>query len=71
MQQSKLSRPWDGFRPTIVQDGVIPRTALPQILSEIEKLSVEIGLRVVRECISHAGDGNLHPLVLHDWRVAG
>ncbi|MGH9591822.1 MAG: FAD-linked oxidase C-terminal domain-containing protein, partial [Bryobacteraceae bacterium] len=53
----------------IVQDGVIPRTALPQILSEIEQLSVESGLRVAN--VFHAGDGNLHPLVLYDRRVAG
>ena len=53
----------------IVQDGVIPRTALPQILSEIEQLSVETGLRVAN--VFHAGDGNLHPLVLYDRRIAG
>jgi len=53
----------------IVQDGVIPRTALPQILSEIEQLSIETGLRVAN--VFHAGDGNLHPLVLYDRRIAG
>ena len=53
----------------IVQDGVIPRTALPRILSEIDKLSQESGLRVAN--VFHAGDGNLHPLVLYDPRIEG
>ncbi len=53
----------------IVQDGVIPRTALPRILSEIDKLSKDSGLRVAN--VFHAGDGNLHPLVLYDPRIEG
>jgi glycolate oxidase len=53
----------------IVQDGVIPRTALPQILSEIDELSRQTGLRVAN--VFHAGDGNLHPLVLYDRRISG
>src|SRR5215467_1164853 len=53
----------------IVQDGVIPRTALPQVLSEIDRLSKEVGLRVAN--VFHAGDGNLHPLVLYDQRIPG
>ncbi|HYX68286.1 MAG TPA: FAD-linked oxidase C-terminal domain-containing protein [Terriglobales bacterium] len=53
----------------IVQDGVIPRTALPKILSEIDKLSQQSGLRVAN--VFHAGDGNLHPLVLYDPRIEG
>lgn len=53
----------------IVQDGVIPRTALPQILRKIEQMSVAVGLRVAN--VFHAGDGNLHPLVLYDRRVTG
>jgi glycolate oxidase len=48
----------------IVQDGVIPRTALPQVLREIQQLSLAAGLRVAN--VFHAGDGNLHPLVLYD-----
>jgi glycolate oxidase len=52
-----------------VQDGVIPRTALPQVMSEIERLSKENGLRVAN--VFHAGDGNLHPLVLYDRGIAG
>src|ERR1700675_3340755 len=53
----------------IVQDGVIPRTALPKVMSEIDRLSKEAGLRVAN--VFHAGDGNLHPLVLYDRRISG
>ncbi len=53
----------------IVQDGVIPRTALPRVMSEIERLSKEAGVRVAN--VFHAGDGNLHPLVLYDRRTDG
>ncbi len=48
----------------IVQDGVVPRTALPQVLDRIAALSAESGIRVAN--VFHAGDGNLHPLVLFD-----
>ena len=47
-----------------VQDGVVPRTQLPQVLRTIEALSARHGLRVGN--VFHAGDGNLHPLVLYD-----
>ena len=53
----------------IVQDGVIPRTALPQVMNEIARLSQEAGIRVAN--VFHAGDGNLHPLVLYDRQIAG
>ena len=53
----------------IVQDGVLPRTALPEVLREIEELSTKFGLRVAN--VFHAGDGNLHPLVLYDERIEG
>jgi glycolate oxidase len=52
-----------------VQDGVVPRTRLPQVLRRIDELSQEHGLRVGN--VFHAGDGNLHPLVLYDGRVEG
>jgi len=52
-----------------VQDGVVPRTRLPQVLRRIDELSVEHGLRVGN--VFHAGDGNLHPLVLYDGAAAG
>jgi glycolate dehydrogenase FAD-linked subunit len=47
-----------------VQDGVVPRTRLPEVLRRIEELSHDYGLRVGN--VFHAGDGNLHPLVLYD-----
>jgi glycolate oxidase len=52
-----------------VQDGVVPRTRLPEVLRRIEELSAAGGLRVGN--VFHAGDGNLHPLVLYDARVPG
>jgi glycolate oxidase len=52
-----------------VQDGVIPRTRLPEVLERIEELSREYGLRVAN--VFHAGDGNLHPLVLYDSHIEG
>lgn len=48
----------------IVQDGVVPRTSLPRVLAEIDRLSAAYGIRVAN--VFHAGDGNLHPLVLFD-----
>jgi len=53
----------------IVQDGVIPRTALPEVLRRISALSAERGVRVAN--VFHAGDGNLHPLVLFDDAIPG
>jgi glycolate oxidase len=47
-----------------VQDGVVPRTRLPEVLRRIEDLSAAHGLQVGN--VFHAGDGNLHPLVLYD-----
>ncbi|HET9736741.1 MAG TPA: FAD-linked oxidase C-terminal domain-containing protein [Solirubrobacteraceae bacterium] len=52
-----------------VQDGVIPRTTLPQVLERIEELGREYGLIVAN--VFHAGDGNLHPLVCFDGAVDG
>ena len=59
----------------IVQDGVIPRTALPEVLRRIASLADQPaedgrpGVRVAN--VFHAGDGNLHPLVLFDEAVPG
>lgn len=52
-----------------VQDGVIPRTQLPYVLGEIEKLSEKYGYPVAN--VFHAGDGNLHPLLLYDNSIPG
>lgn len=53
----------------IVQDGVVPRTRLGEALATIQALSAAHGLRVAN--VFHAGDGNLHPLILFDGREAG
>jgi glycolate oxidase len=47
-----------------VQDGVIPRTKLPEVLTAISDLSRRHELRVAN--VFHAGDGNLHPLICYD-----
>jgi glycolate oxidase len=52
-----------------VQDGVVPRTRLPETLRKISDLAESYGLRVGN--VFHAGDGNLHPLVLYDGAVGG
>ena len=52
-----------------VQDGVIPRTKLGATLTRIGQMADEAGLRVAN--VFHAGDGNLHPLVLYDGTVPG
>jgi glycolate oxidase len=50
-------------------DGTIPRRELPKVLRAISDLSMRFGLRVAN--VFHAGDGNLHPLILYDANVAG
>ncbi|PYR34525.1 MAG: FAD-binding oxidoreductase [Acidobacteria bacterium] len=52
-----------------VQDGVVPRTRLPEVLSRIRDLERRSGLRIGN--VFHAGDGNLHPLICYDERVPG
>jgi glycolate oxidase len=52
-----------------VQDGVIPRTKLPEVLERIDEMAREYDLIVAN--VFHAGDGNLHPLVCYDGRVEG
>jgi glycolate oxidase len=47
-----------------VQDGVIPRTRLSEVLRRIDSLATEYNLQVAN--VFHAGDGNLHPLVCYD-----
>lgn len=53
----------------IVQDGVVPRGKLGQALAAIERLSAQYNIRVAN--VFHAGDGNLHPLILFDGREPG
>ena len=49
-------------------DGTIPRRELPRVLSAIGEMSARFGLGVAN--VFHAGDGNLHPLILYDANVA-
>ena len=53
----------------IVQDGVVPRSTLGEALKEIEAISMRYGLRVAN--VFHAGDGNLHPLILFNSKIEG
>src|SRR5687767_11165372 len=50
-------------------DGTIPRAKLPLVLKRIRELSEHYGLRVAN--VFHAGDGNLHPLILYDANIPG
>ena len=52
-----------------VQDGVVPRTKLPEVLGRIRDLGIRSGLRIGN--VFHAGDGNLHPLICYDGSVPG
>src|SRR5262249_4762364 len=52
-----------------VQDGVVPRTRLPEVLGRIRQLEARSGLQIGN--VFHAGDGNLHPLICYDERVPG
>lgn len=50
----------------IIQDGVVPRTRLPEIIRQITRISAKHGIRIVN--VAHAGDGNVHPILLFDER---
>jgi glycolate oxidase len=52
-----------------VQDGVVPRTRLPEVLARIKQLEARSGLAIGN--VFHAGDGNLHPLICYDERIPG
>jgi len=53
----------------LCMDGTIPRHQLPKVLRRMTELSNEYGLRVAN--VFHAGDGNLHPLILYDANIPG
>jgi glycolate oxidase len=53
----------------IVQDGVVPRNKLGEALAEIDRISTEADVRVAN--VFHAGDGNLHPLIMYDGSKDG
>jgi glycolate oxidase len=50
----------------VTQDGVIPRTKLPEVLREISRIGERYSLKIAN--VFHAGDGNLHPIILFDER---
>ncbi len=50
-------------------DGTIPRKRLPEVLARVAQMSRKYGLRVAN--VFHAGDGNLHPLILYDANMPG
>ncbi len=52
----------------LVCDGTVPRTALPKVLRKVAEVSKKYNLMIPN--VFHAGDGNLHPLILFDWRDA-
>jgi len=62
-RKSAISALGRRFPNYYLQDGVVPRGALPQVLAAIERLSASHGLPVAN--VFHAGDGNLHPLILY------
>src|SRR5581483_10434330 len=48
----------------VVQDAVVPRTRLPEVLAEVQRIGIEHRVRVCN--VFHAGDGNLHPNIPYD-----
>jgi glycolate oxidase len=53
----------------LIQDGVVPRTRLPHILRRIAEVAAKHGVRIVN--VAHAGDGNVHPILLFDETAPG
>jgi len=53
----------------VVQDGVIPRTKLTEVLAEVAAVGRKYNLKIAN--VFHAGDGNLHPLICYDRKVPG
>lgn len=53
----------------LVCDGTVPRTALPRVLRQVAEVGERYGFQIPN--VFHAGDGNLHPLILFDSREAG
>jgi glycolate oxidase len=79
-EEAERARLWKGRKSAIsalgrrfpsyyLQDGVVPRSALPRVLAAIDQLSQRHGLPVAN--VFHAGDGNLHPLILYRDGEAG
>jgi glycolate oxidase len=53
----------------LLQDAVVPRSRLPEIMREMQAIGARCGLRIAN--VFHAGDGNLHPMILYDDRIPG
>ena len=53
----------------VLQDAVVPRSKLPEIMAQIQAIAGAAGLTVAN--VFHAGDGNLHPMICYDERVPG
>ena len=68
-RKSAISALGRRFPSYYLQDGVVPRSALPQVLAAIEALSASHGMPVAN--VFHAGDGNLHPLILYSAQEPG
>ena len=68
-RKSAISALGRRFPSYYLQDGVVPRSALPRVLAAIEALSARFALPVAN--VFHAGDGNLHPLILYRDGEAG
>jgi len=52
-----------------LQDAVVPRTKMPQVLREIEEIGARYGIKIAN--VAHAGDGNVHPMICVDRDVPG
>jgi glycolate oxidase len=50
-----------------LQDAVVPRTKMPQVLREIEEIAARHGIRIAN--VAHAGDGNVHPMICVDSEI--
>ncbi|MGA0216845.1 MAG: FAD-linked oxidase C-terminal domain-containing protein [Vulcanococcus sp.] len=68
-RKSAISALGRRFPNYYLQDGVVPRSSLPRVLAAIEELSASHGMPVAN--VFHAGDGNLHPLILYSAREVG
>jgi glycolate oxidase len=68
-RKSAISALGRRFPSYYLQDGVVPRSALPRVLAAIEDLSASHGMPVAN--VFHAGDGNLHPLILYSAQEPG
>jgi len=53
----------------LLQDAVVPRSKLPEIMRRMQAIGARHGLRIAN--VFHAGDGNLHPMILYDERAPG